>query len=123
MSNMKIKHKYKMDICKSGKLGIEKYKLTLQENHIYHIIFVDIEMPEMNGIEFTKIIRDFEKKSMLPKSYICGLITEEDTKFESFLEAGMDEFIKKPVNPSAMNDLIDRILVLKKDKKDNKVIK
>ena len=110
ISHLKVDVKYKMDICKNGKLALEKYYKQLDTHHIYHIIFMDIDMPEMNGLECSKKIREFEKTQKIPKTTIVGLINEDYKDIESYLEAGMDEFINKPVNPKAFSAILKKKL-------------
>ena len=72
ISHLRVDIKYKMDVCKNGKLALEKYYKMLDSYSLYHMIFMDIEMPEMNGLECTKKIRDFEKVQNIPKTQIIG---------------------------------------------------
>lgn len=99
-----------MEIAKGGKSGLEVYKNFLAKRLLFHIIFIDIDMPEMDGIEVTRLIRQLEREFSLKKNFICGLITDENNKFDVYHEEGMDEFLKKPVNLQVFNELIDRRL-------------
>ncbi len=50
------------DIAKNGKEAVEMYK-----SGSYNIIFMDIQMPIMNGVDATKMIIEYEKENNLPK--------------------------------------------------------
>jgi len=57
------------------KSGLEEIKSD--KNKIkYDAIFVDFNMPDMNGLEFTEEIRKFEKEKNIPKSYIVCIFDE-----------------------------------------------
>ena len=71
-----------------------KKTIELFEQHKPELVFMDIQMPELNGYEASKIIRELSKGVHIP---IIALTagTHEDERAKS-LEAGMDDFISKP---------------------------
>lgn len=79
---------YEIDIAENGKVAIEKVK---QEE--YDIVFMDIMMPEMDGWEATRILREEGKD--FPIVAITADIGEEAR--EKAKEEGMNDFIPKPV--------------------------
>jgi CheY-like chemotaxis protein len=111
MSRLKIKYKYKMQIAKGGKAGLQMYLKNIEEGFNYHCIFIDIEMPDMRGPDLVREIRKFEKIKNIPKIWICGLTTEDDRDLDEYFEAGFDEFLGKPVNPTRMEEVVGRRVV------------
>ncbi len=83
--------------------GLEALR-ALEQRH-YDVILMDIQMPEMDGIEATKIIR--QRWPAGPK-IIAITAYALDYSRETCLKAGMDDYIAKPVS---MDDLAN---VLKK---------
>jgi CheY-like chemotaxis protein len=72
----------------------------------FDAILMDIHMPEMDGIEATKIIRQLsdEKKRNIP---IIALTAENEMQFrQKVYEVGMNDYIFKPFNP---DDLKERL--------------
>jgi DNA-binding response OmpR family regulator len=69
----------------------------------FDIIITDYDMPGINGVELTNIIR-----SMNLNSLIIGI--SADSKEQDFLKAGADLFISKPFSISDLNNSIDRLL-------------
>ncbi len=69
----------------------------------FDIIITDYDMPGINGLELTNIIR-----SMNLNSLIIGI--SADSKEQDFLKAGADLFISKPFSISDLNNSIDRLL-------------
>ena len=62
------------------------------------LIFMDVSMPVMNGLEATKYIRAFERQNNMTPSLIVALTAHASDKDRTAcLSAGMDRFISKPV--------------------------
>ncbi|MCP4353252.1 MAG: response regulator [Desulfobacterales bacterium] len=73
----------------------------------YDIVLMDIQMPEMNGIDATKVIRDPGSKVIrhdIPVIAMTANAMKGDR--EICIEAGMDDYIAKPVEPSELLALI-----------------
>ncbi|WP_167400545.1 PAS domain S-box protein [Flavobacterium psychrolimnae] len=74
----------------NGKLAVEQFEATNPD-----IIFMDIQMPIMNGYEATQIIRDLKSGQNVPIIAITAG-TEKEEK-EKCLNAGMNDYIPKPI--------------------------
>jgi len=72
-------------------------------DHTYDLLLTDIRMPGMDGIELTRKIREVERKSNRPRLVIIGLSAHalEEVASEC-MEAGMDHFMTKPVDPDTI---------------------
>lgn len=84
----------------NGKLAVEKFKQV--ENGYYDIIFMDVQMPVMNGYEATRAIRamsgDYAKN--VPIIAMTANAFAEDVREAK--EAGMNEHVAKPLNPEQL---------------------
>jgi signal transduction histidine kinase/DNA-binding response OmpR family regulator len=74
----------------NGRDAVEKVKIN-----DYKIVLMDIQMPEMNGIEATKIIRKDIDKTLPIIALTAGVMPEDRRRAE---EAGMTDFLPKPVD-------------------------
>ena len=82
------------DTADNGEDAIEVFKKSR-----YDIIFMDIQMPVMNGVVATKEIIKYEKLNNLTHTPIVAVTTNSlKGDRESYLTAGMDEYISKPIN-------------------------
>jgi signal transduction histidine kinase/DNA-binding response OmpR family regulator len=82
------------DTCLSGQEGIDKIKVLHVRREGYNLILVDWKMPEMDGIETTKAIRDivgYDTPIVILTSY------NWDDIIETARAAGVDSFVAKPL--------------------------
>lgn len=86
-----------------------QHALELLETHPIHLIFMDLRMPVMNGYETTKLIRS----SNYPYKDIPIIGLSADGLAESLrnaLEAGMNEYLIKPVKRDDLEQLLQKWL-------------
>jgi CheY-like chemotaxis protein len=81
---------FEHDIAGNGKMAIEK-----MQNKTYDIILMDLQMPEMNGFEATRYIRN-QMKSQVPIIALTADVTTVD--LEKCKAVGMNDYISKPVD-------------------------
>lgn len=86
--------------------GIEALKL-LKSDRAFDGIFLDIEMPEMNGREVARKILGDASISMIPIIALTGNIAKSDLK--SYKEIGFKGYVAKPVTPEDLLETIDKI--------------
>ena len=90
-----------IDIACNGKEAIELYK-----DNQYDLIFMDIQMPIMNGYEASKIIR--EQNSHIPIIALSANAMEKD--FKATRDAGMNEHLNKPIDTKELYDILFKYL-------------
>jgi CheY-like chemotaxis protein len=83
--------------------GIEVLR-ALERQH-YDIVFMDIKMPEMDGVEATRIIR--QRWPNGPKIIALTAYGLEGDR-EKFIEAGMDDYIAKPVQKEDLAKVLEK---------------
>lgn len=97
------------------------YEVTLAENGVeaveafghahFDLIMMDIQMPEMGGIEATQLIREMEKVRYLKRTPIIA-VTANALKGdrERYFEAGMDGYVSKPLSMDTLKAEMERVL-------------
>ncbi|MEW6238684.1 MAG: response regulator [Candidatus Omnitrophota bacterium] len=82
--------------------------VRLYQTEVFNVILMDVHMPEMDGLEASSRIRSIEKETNrhIPIIAITGAASKKD--IEKCLEAGMDDYILKPITA---NDLMDKIIL------------
>ncbi len=81
--------KFAVDMAKNGLEAV-----TLAEKTSYSIIFMDINMPNMDGIEASRLIRSHDTKAMI----IAVSAAEDAEKKIEILDNGAEDYISKPVD-------------------------
>ena len=104
----------KIDVAANGKIAIEKIN-----NNTYDIILMDIQMPEMDGLELTSYIRkNMGEKSNTPIIALTAHATVDEER--KCLENGMDDYLSKPYD---FNVLLSKIYKnLRKNKVNNMLV-
>jgi len=78
-------------------------------NEPWDLIFMDVQMPEMDGLEATRQIRTIEQQAERKPSYIVALTAEvmqgDDLRC---LEAGMNDYLSKPLRHAALTAALQR---------------
>lgn len=85
-------------IAKSGEEAIKLFS----EN--FDLIFSDISLPKMNGIELTRYYRNIHPKRDTP--IICCSSKAASLRREC-IEAGMDDFLVKPIPPEMLQEILE----------------
>ena len=100
---------YTADVVENGKEAVEAV-----DNESYELIFMDCQMPILDGYEATKIIRKFDgEKSSISIVAMTANVMMGDR--EKCLDAGMNDYIPKPLRPDALAEVLDRYLVDRKE--------
>jgi len=82
-------------IVGNGQEAVDEYKLNYDK---YDMIFLDIQMPIMGGLDATEEIRAFEKENHIATTIIVALTGDvSDKDFAKYLKIGMDDMLAKPV--------------------------
>jgi PAS domain S-box-containing protein len=84
-----------VDVAVDGREALDKARATA-----YDLILMDMQMPFMDGIDATRAIRALPDRKTTPILAMTANAFDEDRRVCA--EAGMDDFVAKPVNPEAL---------------------
>ncbi len=86
--------------------GMQAIELFKQDT--YHLVLMDMQMPEMDGIEACTAIRNIEAAAKVSHTPIIALTANAlQSDREKCRHAGMDDFISKPINKSELEEKIN----------------
>ena len=89
---------FEFDIAMNGKIAIELIK-----NNVYDLILMDLQMPEMNGFEATKYIRDIMRLEIPIIALTADVTTVDVGKCKA---VGMNDYISKPIDEKLLYEKI-----------------
>jgi two-component system, sensor histidine kinase and response regulator len=84
--------------------------LAAIERQAFDLILMDIQMPEMDGLEVTRAIREKERLTVghLPIVAMTAHAMQGDK--ETCLETGMDSYISKPISSTELFAVLDLVI-------------
>ena len=98
---------YQPDLAGNGREALEAL-----DRKLYNFIFMDVMMPEMDGLEATRAIRERQKAGAAnyPSNIIIVAMTAQamEGDREKCLAAGMDDYLAKPIRPKDVRVIIER---------------
>jgi CheY-like chemotaxis protein len=95
---------YKADVASNGAQALEALEKTS-----YQLVLMDIQMPEMDGFETTKRIRQKEEIKNNPQIPIIAMTAHAlDGYREDCIAAGMNDYIAKPVKAENLKMILKR---------------
>ena len=102
-----------IDLAENGTQALEKYR----KSH-YDVIFMDCQMPELDGYQTTENIRKLEDGTPLRTPIIAMTANAMVGDREKCLRAGMDDYISKPLRAEHVRAVLQTLFILE----DNKAI-
>jgi CheY-like chemotaxis protein len=91
-----------VQIAENGKDAV-----TAVEAADYDLVLMDCQMPEMDGFAATRAIRNLDRGRQLPIIAMTANAMAEDRQI--CLEAGMDDYLAKPISTEQLYNLVERV--------------
>ncbi|HZI24501.1 MAG TPA: response regulator, partial [Chryseolinea sp.] len=88
-----------VEVAENGLEAVEKFN-----EQFYEVILMDVQMPEMDGLEATRLIRTKQYQQPVIISMTANAMQDDK---EMCLSAGMDDYISKPIN---LDQLVDALM-------------
>lgn len=95
---------HRISIAENGIEAIE-----MNKSQLFEIILMDVQMPKMDGLEATRLIRQWEKDKGRRTPIIAMTAHAMKGDHERCLAAGMDDYISKPIQTRQLHEAIERL--------------
>jgi PAS domain S-box-containing protein len=93
--------------AENGKIALDKI-ISLKPD----LVFMDVQMPEMDGNESTFKLREYESKKNIKRTIVVGLTAGASIdKKDKALNSGMDDFLTKPIETSKLESILNKYLI------------
>jgi CheY-like chemotaxis protein len=99
------KNGYSVLVAENGHVALEAFR-----QHTFDLVLMDLQMPVMGGLEATRNIRSLERSIDRRTPIIAVTAFSEQCAKESCFEAGMDEYLTKPLDTGKLLSAIQRHL-------------
>jgi signal transduction histidine kinase/Na+/proline symporter/CheY-like chemotaxis protein len=97
--------------CRADAVANGKEAIEALEAVSYDMVFMDVQMPEMDGYQATRVIRDTGSRvrnHRVPVIAMTANAMKGDR--ERCLEAGMDDYVPKPIRSEKLREMVERFL-------------
>ena len=101
------KHGLTVETADHGRIAVDKVRES-----DYDLIFMDCQMPELDGFEATAFIREYEEETKTPSTPIVALTADALIgDREKCLKCGMDDYLNKPLRFEQVSEMLDKWLI------------
>jgi two-component system sensor histidine kinase/response regulator len=94
--------------------GVEALKALEKEK--FDLVLMDVQMPEMDGLEATAAIREKERGTGMRQAIVALTAHAMKGDREKCIAGGMDEYLTKPIRPQDLDQLLEKYVAMKKTK-------
>ncbi|KAH6899692.1 putative histidine kinase HHK5p [Thelonectria olida] len=105
---LKLEAVYDVTIAKDGQEAYDFVKATMERNESYDVIFMDVQMPNLDGLQSTRLIREMGYTSPI----VALTAFSEESNVKECIDSGMDEFLAKPIRRPALKQMLKKFATI-----------
>jgi CheY-like chemotaxis protein/HPt (histidine-containing phosphotransfer) domain-containing protein len=99
------KRGHRVELASNGREAVAALK-----KRRFDLVLMDVQMPEMDGLEATRLLRELEKTSGAHQPVVAMTALTMNGDRERCIAAGMDGYLAKPVRPQELDAFLERYL-------------
>lgn len=99
---LKLEDVYDVTVAKDGQEALDKVKESMERQVPYNLIFMDVQMPNLDGLQSTRLIR----QSGFSAPIVALTAYAEESNVKECLDSGMDFFLSKPIRRPALKHVL-----------------
>ena len=96
---------HSVEIAENGRVALEKIQARA-----FDLVFMDVQMPELDGYEATRKIREYQRRTGASTPIVGLTANAMKGDREACLSAGMDDYLPKPVRKQTLVETINRVM-------------
>ena len=96
------------DRAKNGRIAVETF--ASHEEGYYDAVLMDMRMPEMDGLEATRAIREMDRADAKTIPIIALTANAFDEDVQRSLQAGLNAHLSKPIDPDSLYETLESLI-------------
>ncbi|KAK4190715.1 hypothetical protein QBC35DRAFT_64281 [Podospora australis] len=108
---LKLEDVYDVTIAKDGQEAYDLVKANMENNQLFDVIFMDIQMPNLDGLQSTRLIRKMGYSAPI----VALTAFSEESNVRECMESGMDEFLSKPIRRPALKKVLRKFATIEEE--------
>ncbi|KAL5119734.1 Histidine kinase osmosensor [Pleosporales sp. CAS-2024a] len=99
---LKLEDVYDVTVAKDGQEALDKVRESMERQAPYNLVFMDVQMPNLDGLQSTRLIR----QSGFSSPIVALTAYAEESNVKECLDSGMDFFLSKPIRRPALKHVL-----------------
>ncbi|PKX97956.1 putative sensor histidine kinase/response regulator TcsB/Sln1 [Aspergillus novofumigatus IBT 16806] len=105
---LRLEEIYDVTVVKDGQEAYDTVKANMEEGKVFDLIFMDIQMPNLDGLESTRLIRGMGYSAPI----VALSAFSEESNIKDCMDSGMDMFISKPIRRPALKQVLNKFATI-----------
>lgn len=105
---LKLEDVYDVTIAKDGQEAYDLVKVNMENNAYFDLIFMDIQMPNVDGLQSTRLIRKMGYSAPI----VALTAFSDESNVKNCIESGMNEFLSKPIRRPALKRVLKKFATI-----------
>ncbi|KAK9554678.1 Histidine kinase osmosensor [Aspergillus fumigatus] len=105
---LRLEEVYDVTVVKDGQEAYDTVKANMEEGKVFDVIFMDIQMPNLDGLESTRLIRGMGYSAPI----VALSAFSEESNIKDCMDSGMDMFISKPIRRPALKQVLNKFATI-----------
>ena len=115
---LKLEDVYDVTIAKDGQEAYDLVKANMEHNLQFDVIFMDIQMPNLDGLQSTRLIRKMGYSAPI----VALTAFSEESNVKECMESGMDEFLSKPIRRPALKQVLKKFATIYEEQGETETV-
>lgn len=105
---LKLEDIYDVTVARDGQEAYEMVKASMDLGLVFNLIFMDIQMPNLDGLQSTRLIRQMGYSAPI----VALTAFAEESNVKECMESGMDMFLSKPIRRPALKQVLKKFATI-----------
>lgn len=109
---LKLEKVHDVTIARDGREAYELVKAHMERSRMFDLIFMDVQMPNLDGMQSTRLIREMGYGAPI----VALTAFSEESNRKACMESGMNEFLAKPIRRAALKSVLTKFATIHEEK-------